>query len=271
MKKLSLLAGFLLFMLIPVLSYAHFNGKGHVHDISKTVRTFFNPDCDTNGTCDLKRVSLIYKAYEVWFADDPDYPSYGNGIVIEYETDSVSSLEKFAVVQFIRGGAFYSSKNANGTIDKIIGTVTENFEETVQFFFPEWVIDSRDSDPAYNSDPDDGRFYYLRWNKVLGSYDNRTRQYYGAEKPNAPVVYLTDYPSGAFVGGMGAVSAAMEFKTCIYKASDVPVKTVRSDVYFAKPIICFEWQNIYIYDFDSGKFKTEQVDIPLLYKELSKE
>ena len=88
------------------------------------------------------------------------------------------------------------------------------------------MIDSQDTDPAYNSDPEYGRFYLLRWNKP-GSYDNRTQKYYGAEKPQAPVVYMADYPAGAFVTGTGVRNVALQFNTCIYKASDVPTETRR--------------------------------------------
>jgi hypothetical protein len=71
------------------------------------------------------------------------------------------------------------------------------------------------------------------------------------------VVYLTDHPAGAFVTGTGVKNASLEFKTCIYKASDVPRKTRRDDISFAKPITCFEWQDVYVYDFDKGRFQTD--------------
>jgi hypothetical protein len=74
--------------------------------------------------------------------------------------------------------------------------------------------------------------------------------------------YMTDYPSGAFVTGTGVKNAALEFNTCIYKASDVPAETRRDDIDFAKPITCFAWQNVYVYDFDKGKFQTHLADVP---------
>jgi hypothetical protein len=123
------------------------------------------------------------------------------------------------------------------------------------------VIDSQDTDPAYNSDPEYGRFYLLRWNKP-GSYDLRTQKFYGAEKPRVPVVYMTDYPAGAFVTRNGLKNAALEFKTCIYKASDVPAETRRENIHFAKPLTCFNWQNVYVYDFHTGKFQTELANVP---------
>ena len=242
-------------------SYADFTGKGHVHTHSRTTQVFLNPDCVSTNTCDLKRFTLTKSVYEVWFSDDPNHPTYGNGVIMEYETDSVDALEKYAIVQFVKGCVFHSSKNGKGKIDRNLSYMVASFGENIPFCFPEWVIDSRDADPAYNSDPQYGRFYLLRWNQP-GSYDYSNQKYYGAEKPQSPVVYMTDYPDGAFVTGTGVKNAALEFKTCIYKAGDVPKKTRRDDVDFAKPITCFEWQNVNVYDFDKGQFQTQLADLP---------
>ena len=73
---------------------------------------------------------------------------------------------------------------------------------------------------------------------------------------------MADYPAGAFVTGTGVKNAALEFNTCIYKASDVPAETRRDDINFAKPITCFEWQNVYVYDFDKGRFQANWADVP---------
>lgn len=220
-----------------------------------------NPDCRSTDSCDLKRFTLTTSVYELWFSDDPDYPTYGNGVIMEYETDAVDALEKYAIVQFTKGCVFYSSKNRQGKINSNVGDTVPSFGENIPFCFPRWVIDSHDTDPAYNSDPEYGRFYLLRWNKP-GSYEYRTHRFYGAEKPKLPVVYMTDYPAGAFVTGTGVRNTALEFNTCIYKASDVPAETRRDDINFAKPITCFEWQNVYIYDFDQGRFQTDLAYAP---------
>ena len=82
------------------------------------------------------------------------------------------------------------------------------------------------------------------------------------KKTKIPVVYLADYPTGAFVTGTGVRNAALEFNTCIYKARDVPTETRRDDINFAKPLNCFEWQSVYVYDFDKGRFETNSVDVP---------
>jgi hypothetical protein len=239
----------------------HFTGKGHVHTLSETKQVFWNPDCQSNNTCDLKRFTLTTSVYEVWFSDDPNYPTYGNSAMMEYETDSVEALEKYAIVQFKRGCVFHSSKNGHDGIQRVVGDIVPSFGEKIPFCFPHWVIDSQDTDPAYNSDPEYGRFYLLRWNKP-GSYDQRTQKFFGAERPKTPVLYMTDHPAGAFVTATGVKNVALEFNSCIYKAADVPLETRRNDIDFAKPLTCFGWQNVYVYDFDKGSFQTDLPDVP---------
>ena len=266
MKKLLCSSLMLLVFFLAENSYGDFTGKGHVHTHSETQQVFLNPDCRSTHSCDLKRFTLTTVVYEVWFRDDPNHPTYSNGVIMEYETDSVEALEKYAIVQFIRGCVFHSSKNGAGKIERNLNYVVPSFGENIPFCFPDWVIDSQDTDPAYNSDPEYGRFYLLRWNEP-GSYDYQAQKYYGAEKPTRPVVYMTDYPAGAFVTGTGVKNAALEFKTCIYKARDVPTATRRDNIHFAKPIACFEWQNVYVYDFDRAKFGFNLADLPFPERE----
>jgi len=57
-------------------------------------------------------------------------------------------------------------------------------------------------------------------------------------------------------------NVALEFNTCIYKASEVPEETRREDINFATPLTCFGWQNVYVYDFDREKFLTNIADVP---------
>ncbi|MEX0806436.1 MAG: hypothetical protein WD688_24435 [Candidatus Binatia bacterium] len=261
MKQFFCFSFILLISFLAANAYGHFTGKGHVHTLSETKQVFLNPDCRSTDTCDLKRFALTTSVYEVWFSDDPNYPTYGNSVIMEYETASVDALEKYAIVQFKKGCVFYSSKNTRGKIQRNVGDKVPSFGENIPFCFPQWVIDSQDTDPAYNSDPEYGRFYLLRWNKP-GSYDHRTEKYYGAQKPKVPFVYMADHPAGAFVTGTGVKNVALEFNTCIYKASDVPAETRRDDIDFARPVTCLEWQNVYVYDFDNGRFQTDLAYVP---------
>jgi hypothetical protein len=261
MKQFFCVAFILLIAFLAGTAYGDFTGIGHVHTRSETKQVFWNPDCQSTDTCDLKRFTLTTSVYEVWFRDDPIYPTYGTGVIMEYETGSVEALEKYAIVQFVKGCVFHSSKNSKGKITKNLSYVVPSFGENIPLCFPNWVIDSQDTDPAYNSDREYGRFYLLRWNKP-DSYDLRTEKYYGEKKPKTPVVYMTDYPAGAFVTATGVKDVALEFNTCIYKASDVPVETRRDNIHFAKPLTCFAWQNVHVYDFAKGKFQTDLTDLP---------
>src|SRR5687767_15708854 len=89
-------------------SYGDFTGKGHVHALSETKQVFLNSDCRSTDTCDLKRFTLTTLVHEVWFSDDPNNPTYGNAVIMEYETDSVEAIEKYAIVQFTKGCVFNS-------------------------------------------------------------------------------------------------------------------------------------------------------------------
>jgi hypothetical protein len=261
MQKIFCFSVIWLLSLLSGTSFGHFTGKGHVHTLSEIKQDFLNSDCHSTASCDLKRFTLTTSVYEVWFSDDPNYPSYGNSVIMEYQTDSVAALEKYAIVQFKRGCVFYSSKTSGDKIIRNVADSVPSFGESVPFCFPEWVIDSQDTDPAYNSDPEAGRFYLLRWNKP-GSYDERTQKFYGSQKPKRAVVYMADHPSGAFISGIGAKNVALEFNTCIYKSSDVPGETRREDINFATPLTCFGWQNVYVYDFDREKFQTDIAAVP---------
>ena len=261
MRKLFCFSFIWLLAFLSENSFGHFTGKGHVHTVSETKQDFLNSDCRPTASCDLKRFTLTTSVYEVWFSDDPIYPTYGNSVVMEYQTDSVAALEKYAIVQFKKGCVFYSSKTNGGEITRKINDTVPSFGENVPFCFPEWVIDSQDTDPVYNSDPKGGRFSLLRWNRP-GSYDERTQKFYGTQKPRRPVVYMADHPSGAFVSAIGMKNVALEFNTCIYKASEVPEETRREDINFATPLTCFGWQNVYVYDFDRGRFQTDIADLP---------
>src|SRR5918992_1488133 len=142
MKKLSCFSFIWLISFLAASSYADFTGKGHIHTLSETKQFFLNPDCRPTDTCDLKRFTLTTLVYEVWFTDDPNYPTYGNSVIIEYETDSLAALENYAIVQFKKGCVFYSSKTRAGKITSKIADTVLSFGENVPFCFPRWVIDS---------------------------------------------------------------------------------------------------------------------------------
>lgn len=266
-KKLLLFLGLLLFLSITASAHAHFNGKGHVDYAKPVIQKFINTDCVATNTCELISFKLITTELEVWFAgDDEKHPSYGTTMVAEYQTDLVDSLEKFAIVQFIRGCLIYSIKMDDGQIKRSIASSFEAFfgKKEIPMCFRDWVIDSVDTDPVYNSYPDYGRHYLYRWNKLAGSYENSTQKFYGEEKPAFPQLYIKDplkpsvsYKSPDADNLERSIDASLEFRTCIYRTADIPIETVESNVDFAEPIKCFNWKYFYIYNWDLKKFETK--------------
>lgn len=254
MNKLFLWLTIFVSFAIVVSAKADITSKGHVHDKQENVQNFYNTDCADSDTCTLKRFSLFTRDYEVWFADDPN-PSYGTGMLTEYETASLADIEKYAVVQFIRGCVFDNTKNASGEIKEAGGIDIMHFGEWKKFCFRSWMPDSFDKDPVYNSTPDDGRFYFLRWNSVKGLHKFDTENYYGFKRPKYPVVYLSDTPAAAFRATNSARNVSLEFKTCVYRAKDVPNEVEADNINFAEPIKCFNWKSSHIYNWDTENYE----------------
>jgi len=122
----------LIFFLAGI-SYADFTGKGHVHTLAEIKQDFLNPDCHSTDSCDLKRFTLTKVVNEIWFSDNPDHPTYSNGVIMEYETDSVADLEKYAIVQFKKGCVFDAYKNRDGEIRRNITYTVTSFGEQIPF------------------------------------------------------------------------------------------------------------------------------------------
>jgi hypothetical protein len=222
---------------------------------------FENTKCEQGDTCHLKEFRLFVKKSRMWIEAGWHY---GSNIIASYRTDSVDNLEKYSFVQFIRGCVFDTYIAEDGKINIMFGHSKPQFSDFDEggqpvnfqkFCFPSWVIDSIDKDPVYASFPGLGRFYARRWNTVLGSYSRKTEKYYGEEKPKHPALYVRDTPTGAFLGESSAINVAMEFKMCIYKTEDIPKETTEDNINFAIAIKCFEWQNIYIYNYSKKTFE----------------
>jgi hypothetical protein len=199
-----------------------------------------------DNTCDLKKVWITVAKYRVEVEGDFHY---GTALYAFYKTDSVEALEKYGFAQFIRGCIFESQKGPDGSVRKIRSIDKKQFDATVSFHFPKWVIDSENKDPLYWSYPGKVRLHYYLWS------DNGELAIYGRKKPSDPVLFVQDHPSSAFILEGSAHNVSNEFRTCIYKTADVPLETTESDMHFAKPIKCFTWNSIFVYNHDSGIFE----------------
>jgi|SRR3990172_12956336 len=210
--------------------------------------TFTNKDCAKTATCGLMRFSLKIDDYQIMIGGTP---SYGTRLIAEYETDQELFLEEYAIVQFIRGCIFESLRKADGSILNVQNVWRWQFDDAVPFSFVDWVIDSVDKDPVYNSGGKVRHGFY-RWNEIPGSYKTSTEHFFQNQpKPKRPALYVIDHPGTAFVTDGEARNVSLKFKTCVYKAADIPVSTTQQNINFASPIACFPWQSSFIYNHDT--------------------
>ncbi len=249
MKYLFFLFAF--FIIFPL----NFALASSSEDFNFERQTFINNDCAKNDTCDLKKFSILRSDYKI---EIEGIYSYGTSLFAEYETNSVGALEKYGIVQFIRGCAFNSYKNKDGLIVKEKNYSKWQFDEIKEFCFTKWVIDSMDKDPFYNSDEEEPRHYLYRWNVTPNSFDKKTEEFYGEEKPKLPRLYVADLPGTAFFIDETAKNISLEFKICVYKTADIPKITTENDINFAEAIHCFYWKSSFIYNFKTGVFEIKE-------------
>lgn len=190
-------------------------------------------------------------------------PSHGTSMRASYRVRNVRDLEKYSIVQFIRGCFFKSSVQAGPILKQLVFS-REFFGRSIPFIHPEWVIDSDTIDPMYwgNGPANTNRHSSYLWSRIPGTFNERTSTFYGTQRPRRPELYVTDLPSGGFLNAAGdAYNASMEFRTCIYHSTGVPIQTVPTDLNFAIPIHCVEWRNSHVYNFETRQFESPaQID-----------
>lgn len=195
------------------------------------------------------RFSVTTQHYKINFS--PGKISWGTRMFAKYQTSSLDKIEDYAVVQFIRGCQFnqYIEGDKITFIDNIL---RDFFNELVTYKHPEWVIDSVDLDPMYNNTPEgfekwNTRHGLYRWNRN-NNFDQDSEVLYYKEKPTRSNLYVADRPGTAFFQDKMAKNISLEFKTCLYKTKDIPLKTTPSDLHFAKAVQCYDWNSSFIFD-----------------------
>lgn len=237
---------------------------GSVIHFPEEIQTYTSTECEQNQTCNLLRFSVRRHDYKVNF-DEYTTPTFGTTAYFEYFTKSPAMLEEFALVNFIRGCQFYSRPRKDPQkdgVERIYSIANESFGQFVTYRFPEWRIDSIDTNPIYNNTPAEWgegiatQHGPYRWNRIKGSFDKRTEVRLIEESPQENRLYVSDRPDVAFVSddGSEAKNISVEFRTCIYRTRDIPRVTTPDNVDFAAPIACHEWRSSYIYDFEKKEF-----------------
>jgi hypothetical protein len=205
----------------------------------------------------LKSFDLLIQNFSI-SVDGGD--NFGTRTFAQFSTGKMEDLRKFGLVQFIRGCKFTSCQMADGSVQSRVDDVVPSFGELVDFRFHDFVIDSDDVDPLYNSpDPSEGveRLGYYRWNSVPGSFDPATEHYLRDQAPTKPSLYVSDRFGVAYFNDQAkcAHNLSMQFRMCIYGIGDIPLKGQRTQTDFATPIGCLDWSSSWIYDHALGKFQ----------------
>lgn len=232
--------------------------------INKTVQTdqlFLNTLCQKTDSCDLQQFGIYVEDAEI--ISSSFGTNYSTNAFLSYQTTDTNNLQKYGIVQFIRGCQFDS--DAEGNIR--YGYSREFFGKIVQFRHPKWVIDSVDVDPLYNSDDTEGRPRHAlyRWNEIPGSYDKGSEHYFYQETPSLPLLYVKDRPGTAFYDDdyKEAKNISLEFKACIYKIEDIPLVSHPDGMDFNKALHCFDWRSSYIYNHQLAKYQSPNQVSPI--------
>ncbi len=216
-------------------------------------KVFQNTNCQATNTCDLLQVDYRVEDYTIGVAGGLNY---GTRLFARYETKTVDDIPNYVFIQFFQGCVYDTTYIRRGGVRVDFCWTNYHFGESLLFRFLDWVIDSDSNNPTYSSDPGSSRYRLLKWNLVTNSFDEATRQFYEIVRPQFPKVYVTDRPASAFFADKAATNVSLQFKMCLYRATDVP-ETVPNDQSLnpANALYCFDWDAIWLYDHDAYVFR----------------
>ena len=223
--------------------------------LSHHVETFENTDCEITHSCHLLKATMMTEDYVLTLGNTRHY---GTRAYFSYQTQQIDQLEEFAFAQQIRGCVFDSTRHGTETI-RNPGYAVESFGKWIPYTLPQWIVDSMDQDPMYNTvEPavHPVRHAAYRWNQKPSSFDPSTESFFANAKPKNPILYVSDNPGQAwFAPETGdAKNLSLEFKMCLYPTADIPKIGTAENIDFAQPIHCFNWNSIFVYDFDKKDF-----------------
>lgn len=212
-------------------------------------------NCEKTDTCDLVEIGFWVKEFKRMvkktYATETEK---GSMFYAWYQTKTLATLEKYVFVQYVRGCAY----NVMYWEDEARAYFWQKEHHGVRnaaFCYPNWEIDMYGNDPVYTSGLEEGfsRHHYAQWTKRPREFPTKYAKEYGAEKPTYPVLGMVDLPDTANVrtwpnGRKLALNTALQFRTCLYRADDVPLTIESKGVITAEPLKCFNWQSMHVYD-----------------------
>lgn len=180
--------------------------------------------------------------------------SWMTDVRVVLETADVPAIERFGVVQFIRGCKWSSSWDGRA-VTKTLNVSRDHFGSSVIFRHRGWEVDSDSADPVYTSYGPE-RFALWRWNADPASLDPQGATFWHDARPARPVVFFTDLPgaSARFPGSalpQTAGNSTLEFSVCLFRLADLPASTdpTGANIDRSKALRCHEWRDSWVYDF----------------------
>lgn len=193
--------------------------------------------------------------------------SYGSKMIASYKTKDIRDLEDYVVVQYIKG-CKYESVKINGNERNEYTVSREFFGDVVPFIHKEWVVDSVDEDPVYNS-TNESRHALYRWNSVMDSEAKETERYYFQAPPENNRLYVRDMPGTSFMtkypqyNAIFATNTSLKFKTCLFRTENVPMTVSSpSEDLTDKAIKCYDWSSSFVYNSEKKKFESPKEIVP---------
>ena len=227
--------------------------------ISTRIQTFSNSGSIQNGSCDVADSCALtgaqfieYKKLFRFKGEPIKLAAHFTDTRFVIKTKRISDLESFGVVQFIRG-CMFRTRLVNGVPTKELSVSRNELGNTVLFQHKTWEIDNDNNDPLISAEPGYGRFALLRWNQDSKNVQSDGSILYGNTKPPHSTVFLSDLPTaGALMPTLDAAdNTTLEFQTCIFKITDLPLKTdvKGSNVDKSKALFCAHWNHNYVFNF----------------------
>jgi hypothetical protein len=238
------------------------------------------------GTCGLKRFSLLTTRDR---AKDGNEYNRDTSMAALLDVSDPSCLREYGVVQFIRGCSYEIYRNDAKGINSLDFTDYQSYGQDIPFVMPDWIVDTIDVDPLYDSysDPDATPAKRMNWysspNHPITLEKNSTSlaaartvffneyekaKYYDFLE-NIPdglrtQIFTTDMPGGGFYspdmgGGTEVVDvSSLQFMTCVYHLKDIPMTgspaSFTTPENLGGPMQCFSWQSNVRFDQDKREF-----------------
>ncbi len=182
----------------------------------------------------------------------------GNDAVLYawYETQAQATLEDFAFVQYVRGCIFGSAENEKGEITTHFNVVRKHLGERKRYIHLDWEIDTRSTDPFYDSNPEFAvRHYFMEWNKTPERFPEGQGFFYGEDPPIRPRLSIrhTAYPfAHTSPNDKGfAINHSLEYRTCLYRTSDIPRK---GSGIIPGALVCHDWKSSFVYNHKEARY-----------------